>query len=298
MRQMEKIRILADTSSDLTFEEAGRRGIALLSIPVFINGKQYADGVDFTKDEFYATLERSEVLPTTSHIPPVVTSECYLKAYHDGCEAIIHVCNNSVRSGMFNTANMCRDLFFEEHPEAVGKFRIEPVDSRSYSLAYGYPVILGAELRDKGGSVDEILALMQETINRAEIYLSAYDLRYAKNSGRLSALAAFAGGVLGIRPIISMIDGETKTADKVRGDKAVVPRLVKTAEDFMGPDMNYCVIHGYDFPDVDELEAAMRKRFGKAPLGRYQIGGAVSINIGPKSLAVAFLGRDRRASSN
>ncbi|MBE6765106.1 MAG: DegV family protein [Ruminococcaceae bacterium] len=294
---MEKIRILADTSSDLSFEDAKKLGVELFSIPVFIDEKQYRDGVDFTKDEFYTMLEAAKNIPTTSHIPLSETSDAYLKAYNDGCEAVIHVCNNSANSGMFNTANLAKKFFFEEHPEAEGKFRIEPVDSHTFSLAYALPVIEGIKVRDKGGSVDEILERMDFIINSSEVYLSVHDLKYAKNSGRVSAASAFVGTMLGIKPIMSMIHGVSASVDKVRGDKAVVPRLVKAVKDNINMDEPYFyLVSGYELPETKQLEKALTKELGIKCRGCHKIGAAVSINIGPKVIAVFIVGKDRRAN--
>lgn len=292
---MERIRILADTSADITFEQAERFGIRLFPIPVFYNDKAYRDGVDFTTEEFYDLLNScTGKLPTTSHIPLATTGEAYLEAFNDGCEAVIHLCNNSANSGMFNTANLAKKFFFEEHPEAEGKFRIEPVDTHSFSLAYGLPAILGARKRDEGGTVDEILAVMDEVINRVEIHMALYDLKFAKVSGRISAATAIVGSVLGIRPIMSMISGETATEDKVRGDKAVVPRLTDIAAEHIAGEPVFCVAAGIPLEEGRALEAALEKKLGVKSLGFFRLGCAVSINAGPNAIAVYVLGKDRR----
>lgn len=294
MSNAKKIRILADTSTDLTFEQAKKHGIDLFPIPVRIGDKDYRDGVDFTHEEFYNILETSPVVPTTSHIPLSTTGEAYLKAYNDGCEAVIHICNNSKNSGMFSTANIAKNFFFEEHPEAEGKFRIEPVDSHSFSLAYGLPAIFGAKKRDEGGTVDEVLEVIDETVNRVEIYMAVYDLKFAKSSGRISAASAIVGTVIGIKPIISMIAGETVTIDKVRGEKAIIPRLVKAAKDNMEGETFFCVAGGSTMAEAKELQSALEKEFGKKSFGIFELGAAVSINAGPKAIAVYVLGKDRR----
>lgn len=291
---MGNIRILADTSTDISFEQAKEYGIDLFSIPVFVGDDSYRDGVDFTTEGFYELLESSPVTPTTSHIPLATTGEAYLKAYEDGCEAVIHLCNNSKNSGMFNTANLAKKFFFEEHPEAEGKFRIEPVDTHSFSLAYGLPAIFGAKKRDEGGSVDEVLAVIDEVINRVEIYMAIYDLKFARNSGRISAAAAIVGTMIGIKPIMSMISGETETVDKVRGEKAVIPRLVKAAKDNMVGDPFFVVAAGTPTAEAKELQSALEKELGVKSSGFFRIGAAVAINAGPKAIALYVLGKDRR----
>lgn len=291
---MAKIRILADTSTDISFEQAAEYGIDLFSIPLTVGDKAYQDGVDFTPEEFYKLLNTSPIIPTTSHIPLATTQDAYRKAYEEGCEAVIHLCNSSKTSGMFNTANLAKKFFFEENPDAEGKFRIEPVDTHSFSLAYGIPAIFAAKKRDEGGSVDEILDVIDETVNRVEIYMALYDLKFAKLSGRISAAAAIVGSVIGIKPIMSMIDGETKTVDKVRGEKAVIPRLIQAAKDNMEGEPFFMVAAGEIVDAGKDFQKALEKEFKVKSSGFFRLGAAVSINAGPKAIAVYVLGKDRR----
>ena len=248
-------------------------------------------------EKIAALLDDSERIPTTSHIPIETTKAAYLCAYQAGCEAVIHVCNNSANSGMFNTANLARKMFFDEHPEAEGSFRIEPVDSHSFSLAYGLPAILGAKKRNEGGTVDEILEVMEEVINRVEIYLSIYDLRFAKNSGRISAASAIVGGLLGIRPIMSMINGETENVAKVRGDKNVIPKLVEVAKEHMDGEPFFCIAAGRPIEQGRALEQKLEQELGIKSSGFFRLGAAVSINAGPDTIAVFVLGKDRRTQA-
>ncbi len=293
---MANIRIFADTSTDLSFEQAAAYGIHLFPIPLTVGDKAYQDGIDFTAEEFYNLLNTSSVMPTTSHIPLATTQEAYTKAYEEGCEAVIHLCNSSKTSGMFNTANLAKKFFFEEHPEAEGKFRIEAIDTRSFSLAYGLPAIRAAQKRDEGGSLEEILEVIDETINRVEIYLALYDLKFAKLSGRITAAAAIVGSVIGIKPVMSMIDGETKTIDKVRGEKAIIPRLVQAVRDNMEGDPFFMIAAGQTLQEGKDFQKALEKEFKTKSSGFFRLGAAVSINAGPKAIAVYVLGKDRRKS--
>ena len=289
-----KIRIVADTSTDLTFADAQRLGVELLPIPVFVDGIQRRDGIDFSHESFYEILEKSKKLPSTSHISLSTASEVYERAYAEGCEAVVHICNYSGTSGAFNSARLAKQNFFEEHPEAEGKIRIEPIDSKGFSMIYGMSVVAASEMRASGATVDAILAKVDEIVNRAQAVLCMYDLKYAKNSGRISAAAAFAGSVLGIRPIIGMADGGTEPIDKVRGDKILIPRIVDEVEKLIGDDKVYYVAGGYDIPEIGQLSSALEKKLGAPPTGHFKLGCSVAINVGPKTLGIIFLGKDRR----
>jgi len=124
--------------------------------------------------------------------------------------------------------------------------------------------------------------------------MAIYDLKFAKLSGRISAAAAIAGSVLGIRPIMSMINGETSTVEKVRGDKAVIPHLADIAASRCDGAPFFCVAAGYPVDEAKALEKAITAKLKVKSSGFYRLGAAVSINAGPKAVAVFVLGKDRR----
>ncbi len=97
------------------------------------------------------------------------------------------------------------------------------IDSLCYTYTYGYAVVQAAKQAEEGRSYEEILAYLDDYFSRAETYFSVYNLDFAKKSGRISVAAAFVGDMLGLRPIMSIIDGEIKIIEKVRGTKRWSP---------------------------------------------------------------------------
>ncbi|MDF2567048.1 MAG: hypothetical protein K0R90_504, partial [Oscillospiraceae bacterium] len=106
--------------------------------------------------------------------------------------------------------------------------------------------------------------------------------------------AAFVGELIGLRPIISFIDGETKIVEKVRGDKNIVPSLLKLAQKSMIPHTPYCVLYGSIDDYGQELAMEMEKKVGYKPVMNCNIGAAISINAGHKIVAVVVKGSKRR----
>lgn len=189
---------------------------------------------------------------------------------------------------------MAVNLFFQEHPEASGKLNIHVVDSRAYSLAYGQPVVQAAQMAENGSSVQSILDFLEDRFSRQEIYLACYTLEYAKRSGRITAAAAVVGDALGLRPIISLIDGKTKTVEKVRGDKNVVPKLAELYRKYHDPDYPEVMaasgsIHEYG----EELRALLEQQTGQ-PVQHFKIGASIAINSGPRVAAICLLGKKRK----
>ena len=280
---MEKIKFITDSASDIPEDEARAYGIEVLSIPIAIDGKDYQERVDFTAREFYKLLTDATNIPVTSHIPHTRYADVYRHAAEDGYRKIINVTINSKGSNMFDAANMGKELFAEEYPELAKNMQITVIDSLCYTYTYGFAVVQAAQMAEQGKSYEEILAFLDDYFSRAETYFSVYNLDFAKKSGRISTAAAFVGEMLGLRPIMSIINGEIKIIEKVRGDKAVVPKLAQIAQKRRrGEDTPFFAIRA----DVDgvgeELEKMMIKSFGKHSAGVAEAGASITINAGPR----------------
>ena len=120
-----------------------------------------------------------------------------------------------------------------------------------------------------------------------------FTLKFIKKSGRISAAAAFAGELLGLRPVITIIDGNTATAAKVRGDNAVMPALAAHLKKRIAPGAFY-LVGGTDKENCKQLARLCKKELGRAPEMIFELGAAVATNTGPNAVAVVFLGEKRR----
>ena len=134
---------------------------------------------------------------------------------------------------------------------------------------------------------------LEDAFARLEIALSVFTLKFIKKSGRISAAAAFAGELLGLRPVITIIDGNTATAAKVRGDNAVMPSLAAHLKKRIAPGALY-LVGGTDKENCKQLARLCKKELGRAPEMIFELGAAVATNTGPNAVAVVFLGEKRR----
>ena len=152
--------------------------------------------------------------------------------------------------------------FYSAHPEAKGKFTIYNIDGESYSGAYGYAVVQGAMKATKDVPAADIVAFMKDWIKNCVIFFAPYTLKYAKKSGRIPSAAAFVGEVMGLRPIMRIHDHAIVTETKVRGDKAIVPKILDLTVKEMIPQTPYCIVYGNDESVRDEMAQAMTKKVG------------------------------------
>ena len=283
---MSKIAILTDSCCDLPKETVEELGIKVLPFTLTVGGKSFREMYDKSTQEFYELLDETDEIPKHSQISPVAFEEAYKELFGQGYTDIISVSINSQGSGTYNNSIIGKNDFFDNNPEAKDKLRIFNLDSRCYTLFYGYPVMEAAKKVKRGADAEEIVAYLEDWFNVCAIYAVPFSLKYAKKSGRISAAKAFAGELLGLKPIILFADGTTETVDKIRGEKNIVPKLVETIEKNMTPQTPYILIHGKDDTVAKEVEKELVKKTGRKAEMIGNIGAVVTSNIGPDLVAV------------
>ena len=286
------IMLMADSTCDITQELAEEIGILVMPVAVNIGGETYRDSIDFIPDEFYDMLEKETEIPVTAAVNTATFRENYEKAFLEGYADVICVTINSGGASTFQSANLARDLFFEERPDAVGKIEIHTVDSRSYSMGFGLPLIQAAQMRNDGASVETLLKHLEDWYQCLKIYMGIYDLRFAKKSGRISAAAAFIGELMGFKPIMRMVYGVTENIEKVRGERTLIPRMVEHVQREVRDveKKEFCLIAGSVVKEAKELEKELEAALGVKSQGIFRLGSAVAINSGPRTVGIILRG--------
>lgn len=281
---MSKIMILTDSCCDLTKETIEELGITVLPFEITFCGETFHEIFDKSTKEFYEMMLKSDEIPKHAQLSPITFEETYKKLYDEGYTDVISVSINSEGSGTFNNSIIGKNDFYENNSDA--KMRIFNIDSRCYTIFYGYPIMEAVKKIRKGAEAEDIVAYLEEWFNVCAIYAVPYSLKYARKSGRISAAAAFAGELLGFKPIIEFADNKTTTVEKIRGEKSIVPKLADCAEKRMTPQTPYLIIHGRDDTLAKELEKEMIKRTGRKAEMFANIGAVVASNIGADLVAI------------
>jgi DegV family protein with EDD domain len=289
---MNKIAILTDSSCDIPFDLAEKYGIDIMNFHILLDNVDYVERESCTFEEFYDRMRQAQGVPSTAAITPIQFCEKYCEYVDAGYTDVIHVTINHSGSSTYDNAVMAQGMLREERPEH--KMRIHLLDSHTYSMVFGWYVCEMARKLKNGAELRHVINEFNDKMNCMEIILGPYSLKQMKKSGRISAAAAFAGELLGLRPIITLIDGKTKVESKVRGDEKVVPSMVslckKRTEGL--EDVEYML--GYtNISQIDDLTKLCRKEFGHDPLCTFLLGGVVSANTGPDTLALVYTGHPR-----
>lgn len=295
---MDRIKFITDSACDIPVQVAERYEIDLVPLTVTVDGTTYREAYDISPDEFYAFCETCKELPISAGVNSTEYVKRFQIAYDQGYDQVCVVCINSGGSVTYTAACNARDDFYEEHPEARPRMRIEIVDSRTYSIAYGIPVLKASQMHRAGAKLSEILTFFSDWFDRVEIYFAPLTFDFVKRSGRVSSTVAFVGQALGIRPIVSIIEGKTKTAATIRGESRVVDGFVKIFQERHQKNAPYGILVG----TVPEMAKAMEQQLetlvGYPSEGIFQAGPAITINGGPKLLAFCFLSKEPRGLSD
>jgi DegV family protein with EDD domain len=290
----EKIQIMTDSGSDIPKFYEQKHGIRILCFPISVGEKSFYDR-DMTDAEYYKLIldsVKSADFPTTAQIIIPRFIEVFEEYYTAGITELIYVAIADKGSATYGNALRARDQFFEEHPEAVGRYNIHLVDSANYTGVYGWPVIQAAIKAEKGVPAADIVEYVTDWCRYGEVNFGCFTLDFVKRSGRVSTAAAFVGEMLGLRPIIRIKQAISTTSAKVRGDKAVIPKIVEICAERIIPGTPYVLIYGNNRAAEDELAKAMTKKLGYPPEMGFAVGAAVGANVGPCVVGAIFKARE------
>lgn len=275
------IKIILDSTTDLTPELYDK--FDTVHLTVRFGEEEFIDGVNLTKDEFYAKLIESDVMPTTSQASPKAFENAFKKAVDAGDEVICITLASNL-SGTYQSACIAA----EEFP---GKVRV--IDGKSVAIGTAILAEYALSLVEKGLSSEDIESELLK--KRDDIYIVALvdTLEYLKKGGRLSKAAAMAGSLLNIKPVISLEKGEINILGKARGSKQGGNLLIKEIEKSGGVDFKMPLLLGYTGHDrymldkyIEDSRYIWEKNFDS--LRDTCVGSVIGTHVGPGAIAVAF----------
>ncbi len=277
---MSRIRIITDSAADFEYTP---EGVTILPMTIRFGNEEYQDGVTLTHREFYEKLVESDVLPETSLIPPGDFGIAFQKAADAG-EQVLAITISSKLSGTYQSAMLAA----EDYPGQVFV-----VDSLNAAIGQQVLVLYALTLVQRGWAMEDILTELEQVKTRLHTIALLDTLEYLKKGGRISKTVAFVGGMLSIKPVVAIQDGEVAMLGTARGSRNGNNFLIKEIEKAAGIDFSKPLCLGYTgledgllqkyIQDSEELwtghEDALRIS---------SIGATIGTHIGPGAIAVAF----------
>lgn len=272
------VKIVVDSTVDLP--AALRSRVKAVALAVRFGEEEYLDGETITAQAFYEKLVSSETLPTTSQPTPAAFEEAYREAVEQGDE-VVCITIASKLSGTYQSATIAASEF-------PGKVYV--VDSRNAAIASGVLMEYAQQLADQGFSGQQILEKLMEKRKKVRLYAIVDTLEYLKKGGRLSAAVALVGGMLNIKPIICVEDGEIKVVGTARGMKKAFATLTECVTKNGGKDTAMPAILGYTGQSDEQMKKYMEENDVLWPGDTHTsiVGAAIGTHAGPGAVAAAF----------
>ncbi len=291
---MEKIKFVTDSASDISLEDEAKYDIKVLNFKITVGDKGYVSRIDVNNDQYYEILDTNPEIPKTSQIFTYEFVEVFEECYREGYTHVILTLINKNASATYANAEAAISEFYDEHPEAKQLLKITLLNSRNYSYGYGFPVIEGVKMADRGVPYEDIVAYMQDWLRHLVTYFVPFSLKYAKKSGRIPSAVAVTGEALGIKPIMRIYDHNIATADIVRGEKKVVPKVVEKTMSEIIEGTPYVTVYGNDVAYSEMINEAMTAKIGYPPAKSVQIGPIIASHSGPKVVGVIFQSKNAK----
>lgn len=283
-----KVAIMTDSNSGITQSEAKELGIFVLPMPFTIDGQEYKEDINLTQDEFYDKLMNGAEVFTSQPATGEVTAffDCILKDY----DQIVHIPMSSGLSGSCQTAMMLAD-------DEAYKGKVFVVDSQRISVTQKWDVFDAMTLAKQSKSAQEIYDILMENKLNASIYITVNTLEYLKKGGRITPAAATLGGLLKIKPILTIqgekLDSFQKTRTMQKAAKIMIEALRHDIQERIDPthedmsDARIMIAYTYDRDQALEFKKEVEEAFPNHDIICDPLSLSVACHIGPHSLAIA-----------
>ena len=283
--------LIFDSNGELWYTRAEELGLDYISMPYYIDGQEYfydlGKATDFRR--FY-DLVRAGNIPKTQALNPEDYKK-FLTPYFERGEDILYISFSHKLSGTFQSL----DLALRELKETYPDRKCTVFDTNSISLGTGIQAEAAAQLWQQGASDEEILSFLGTFTDRVCVYFTVDDLMHLKRGGRCSGLAAVAGTLLGLKPMLSVgADGGLTVLSKISGRKKAIRTLAEKVAEELTDESRPVYVVDADCPEEgDKLRDLILEKRPNANVVRQIVGPVIGSHCGPGTLGVIFIGDKR-----
>jgi len=273
------VRVVTDSASDLTDEEASALGITIVPLSIRFGEEELIDRIELGADEFYARMAASDGVPGTAAPPPGAFKTAFDNCFEDGANTV--VCIN-LSSGVSATLEAA-----EIGARELGDRDIRIIDSRSVTSGLGTMVLTAGRTANNGASAEEVVSVVESLKQRTYVYAALDTLENLKKGGRIGSAQALLGNMLSIKPIIDFSSGVVEEAAKLRTRKKSLVWLRDKLAEHGDRVENLSVMHAQaeDIEDFLELLAAVVE---PSTIRVGSLGPVVASHAGPGVVGMSF----------
>ncbi|HET7428136.1 MAG TPA: DegV family protein [Gaiellales bacterium] len=275
--------IVLDSTADVGDPSARHENWSMVPLTVSFGERSYRDYVDINPEEFYERLRAARELPRTAAPSPGAWQSAFERLA--GYDRILVLPVSSRVSASSQSAEIAAGVV------DPGGRRIRVLETHSVSLG----TLLLAEglqrLLVRGVPENELMAWYDDARGHLGVVFSVETLTYLQRGGRIGRAQAMVGGMLGMRPILTIRDGEVAPLRRVRGRRRALAEFERfLREHARGSDVHVAVVHAAAPEAADQLVAMVRRVAPQAMIDHVgQLGAVVGTHGGPGTLGMAVL---------
>ena len=273
-----RVRIITDSTADVSPASLNR--LTRVPLTIFFGAEEYVDGVTISHHEFYDKLVCSEQLPTTSQPTPAAFEAAFEEATAAG-DSVVVLTISSKLSGTYQSACIA----------AADFDNVYVVDTMNAAIGAGCLTEYALQLVDQGMDARTIAEMLTAVREKVRLFAVLDTLEYLKKGGRVSGTVAFVGGMLSIKPVITVADGAVGVVAKARGTKQGYAALIAEVEKSGGIDLTKPCLLGYTGNDDTSLqgfaERAVELWEGRT-IPQTQLCSVIGTHVGPGAVAIAY----------
>ncbi|GAA0348263.1 DegV family protein [Bacillus carboniphilus] len=277
---MKKIAWVTDSTMYLDHQLKEDPDLYVLPMTIFMDEKEYQDGVDLTPEEFYARLETTTTIPKTSQ-PSVGVFHALYEKLAENYDAIISIHISGKLSGTVSSS---------EQAAQMTDIPVYTIDSEI--LTYPLTALLkyGKKLLSQGMEIEEVVDNINKMKKSSETFVIVGSLEQLHRSGRLKGLSFYLGSMLDVKPIIRIKEGALEIKEKVRGVKKAKQALTKY---FQKSYENHPISEAYIVYGLDDSEATMwaktlKELYPETSFSAYPLGAVIGVHAGKNTLGICW----------
>ncbi|WP_426349724.1 DegV family protein [Alloiococcus sp. CFN-8] len=291
-------RIVTDSSADLTLEEASEKNITVVPFYISLDSKEYLkEVVELEIRELYEKMVQDPYLFPKTSTPSVQDYiDAFLPIVQNEMD-IICICISQGFSSSYQSAINAQKLVLEEYPHR----RITVIDSSVATALQGLLVLEASAMARDCVPYDKAVDCIEKLKGTGRIFFTIGNLEYLKHGGRIGKLTSIAGGILKIKPVLTLKEGEIINSGVARSSAKAQERVLSLLKDYLSEERealksySFTLGFGYDYQEVLELKERFKVSFDKdnsfngIPI--MQIGATIGVHIGPNSLGIGIIKR-------
>ena len=278
------IKVVTDSTSDLDSAIAKDLGITIVPLNVHFGETVFKDGIDLNTDQFFDKLINGNVFPSTSQPSLGEFVDVYKEISQPG-DVIISVHVSSKLSGTINSAQQAANTL-------SGTVDVRIVDTQQVSMTVGLSAVGAAQAAQEGKSAEECIAIAESVAKRSNFFALFDTLEYLEKGGRIGKARSLIGGLLKIRPILRVEDGEIGQFSKARSRNMGMLKLEQAVRE-LGKLDDIAIVYSTDGSDAEKLAATVKELLpdGKSPF-LTRVGPVIGTHAGPNLVAIAAITSD------